>query len=115
MKNKKRFKLGVVDITMHENGFPKGLVLKRDVTTREARYILSKLLGFVLMERNEYDSYIEYADDLEYQTHLVNDWLKGDTDDDNIVEIAGDCSDEKLGLINMVPILSYLKKKGIIE
>jgi hypothetical protein len=111
----KKYNLGTVNVTMHENGFPKGLVIKRDVTTREARYILSMLLGFVLNKREDCLSSMEYDAMLMAETISVNDWLKGEIGDDSIIEFSGDCSDEKLGLINMIPILSYLKKKGIIE
>jgi hypothetical protein len=115
MKNKKKFKLGVVEITTRANGFPKGLILKRKVTTQEAKYILGALLVFVLATRDDFDCVSDYRDRLTEYTNTVNLWLKGGLDDDSIAELSCECSEEQLGLMNMIPILDYLKKKGVIE
>lgn len=40
--------------------------------------------------------------------------LVGDTDDYKIAGYAYDCSDESLGMFNMLTITQYLIKKGII-
>jgi hypothetical protein len=115
MGNKKRFNIGVVEITTRENGFPKGLILKRDVTIQETMLILGTLLGFVLVTRDDFDSISDYRDQLFEYKEKVNLWLKGELGDDCITELSCDCSDEQLGLMNMIPIFNYLKKKGIIE
>ena len=44
----------------------------------------------------------------------VNAWLRGDTDDSAIMEFAFDCSDDPIGIMNLIPIICYLQKKGII-
>lgn len=40
----KKYNIGVVKMTMETNGFPKGFILKRKPTIREAMYILENLL-----------------------------------------------------------------------
>jgi hypothetical protein len=115
MKNKKKFKLGVVEITTDLNGHSKGLILKRKVTTQEAKYILGTLLGFVLATGDDFDCFSDYRERLIEYTNTVNLWLEGKLDDDSIAELSCDCSEEQLGLMNMIPILAYLKKKGVIE
>ena len=75
--------------------------------------------GYVFSPYNYYDQedfefpeeYKEYNEEL---LNDVNDWLSGECDDDFISEYAYDCSDEPLGLHNMLIITNYLQKKGII-
>jgi len=112
---RKKFNLGSVKITTHKNGVPKGLILKRDVTIREAKYILSTLLGFVLYGPGDFSDRDEYRDFLNDYKLVVNRWLRGETSDGDVAAVICDCSGEQLGLMNMIPILSYLQKKGIIE
>lgn len=49
--NNKRYNIGTVGMTMETNGFPKGLILKRDLTLRECKHILGNLLGIELFTR----------------------------------------------------------------
>lgn len=105
--------LGKVKLTMHDNGFPKGFILKRELTVREARYLLDKLLGIDISDREcfEFQEYYnEYNDEL---CNNVNAWLRGDADDSIIAGYAYD-SDEQLGMHNMLIITQFLMKKGII-
>lgn len=106
--------LGKVKLTMHDNGFPRGFILKRELTVREARYLMYELLGINICEREDYESQEEYK---EYNDGLcldVNKWLRGDADESVIADYAYDCSDEQLGMHNMLIITQYLIKKGII-
>lgn len=53
-KTKQRnFNIGTVKITMETNGFPKGFILKRDLTLRECKHILGNLLGIELSTRED--------------------------------------------------------------
>lgn len=106
--------LGKVKLTMHENGFPKGFVLKRKATLRECRYILDNLLGINICTSEDYDYAEEYKEYNEELVQDVNDWLAGERDEDSISKYAYDCMDEQLGMHNMLIITNYLQKKGII-
>lgn len=110
----KIFNIGKVKLTMESNGFPKGFILKRALTVRECRYILYSLLGINIATKNDFDDAEEYREQNEEYVQTVNAWLRGETDDSAIMEFAFDCSDEQLGLMNMLPIVAYLQKKGLI-
>ena len=48
--------------------------------------------------------------------HDVNAWLRGEFEDSALMEeYAPDCSDEPIGVMCLVPVIPYLKKKGIID
>ena len=112
---KKKFNVGTVVMKMQDDDcIPKGLVLKRELTIRECCHIMRDLLMInINSEKDCYDSeeYKEYNSELKT---VVNDWLRGDVDDHNIMKCAYNCSDESIGMMNMVPILMYLKKREII-
>lgn len=122
MEKKKTFNLGKINTIKYGNGFVKGLVLNRDVTVREARYIMTNIFGIVINTLEDCDDAEEYN---YWNQELVNDvnaWLRGNIDDDTmkdrdyiIMNYAGDCSDEALGVMCMIPLLEYLKKKKIID
>jgi hypothetical protein len=106
--------LGKVKLVMHDNGFPKGFILKRRATLRECRYIMYELLGINIATREDFELQDEYTDYNKDLCKDVNDWLEGNLDEDAIAQYAYDCSDEQLGMHNMLIITSYLQKKGII-
>ena len=111
----KKFNVGTIKMNMETNGFPKGLVLNRELTLRECRYIMTELLGIDIQTRDCYEFSEDYKD---YNTELckdVNAWLRGDCYEDMIMEYAYDCSDEPIGMMNLIPIIVYLKKKNIIS
>ena len=114
-KTMKNYKMGSVKMMMEKNGFPKGLILKRELTLRECKYILDKLLGIDLLEREDFYDDEEYRDQMNNYKDTVNAWLKGDAADYSIAEFSYDYQFAQLGLMNMIPIVAYLKKKGIIE
>ena len=112
---KKKFNVGTVVMEIPKGDYiPKGLVLKRELTIREGRYIVGNLLMIgINSEEDCYDSeeYKEYNSELQ---KVVNDWLRGEAEDYSIMEYAYDCSDESIGVMNLIPILMYLKKREII-
>ena len=112
---KKKFNVGTIVMELQDvDCVPKGLVLKRDLTVRECRHIMRNLLMIEInSEEDCYDSdeYKEYNSELK---RVVNDWLRGEAEDYSIMEYAYDCSDESIGVMNLIPILMYLKKREII-
>ena len=115
MKTKK-FDLGVVKLEMEFNGFAKGLILKRDVSLRECKHIMRNLLGIDINGRDCFNELWEYKEYNENLVRNVNDWLKGNFEDTALMhEYAIDCYDEPIGIMNLVPIIKYLKTKDIIE
>lgn len=114
MKNKTQvFKLSPIKVKVMANGFYCGLVRKRDITIREARYILNKIFKIEIMttEDLEPDDYKEYNENL---LDIVQGWIDGEYDDTAIMEFAYDCSDEPLGIFNAFRLIQYLQKKEII-
>ena len=112
---KKKFNVGTVVMEIPKgDSVPKGLVLNRELTIRECRHIMKNLLMIdINTEEDCFDSeeYKEYNSELK---RVVNDWLRGDEEDYSIMEYAYDCSDEPIGMINLIPIIIYLKKREII-
>ena len=112
---KKKFNVGTVLMELQKDDtVPKGLVLKRELNIRECRYIMKNLL---MIDINTEDDCFDSEEYKEYNSALkttVNDWLRGDAEDDSIMEYAYDCSDEPIGMMNMIPIRMYLKKREII-
>lgn len=111
----KKFNIGTVKMEMHQNGFPKGLSLKRKLSIRESKHIMRNLLGIDLNDKDCFESFEEY---LQYNNDIctaVNGWLIGNCDDDTIMGYAYDCSDMPIGIMNLIPIINYLKKLNIID
>lgn len=111
----KKFNLGVVKMEMEPNGFPKGFMLKRNLTIKECKFIMRNLLGIDVLTNEDFidaEEYKEYNDDLK---DTVQKWLSGDAEDSAIMEYAYDCTGEEIGIMNLIPIICYLKKKDIID
>ena len=112
---KKKFNVGTVVMEIPKgDSIPKGLVLKRELTIRECRHIMKNLLMIEI--NSEEDCYDVYEYDV-YNSELqkdVNDWLRGDVDDYRIMNYAYGYSDESIGIMNLIPILMYLKKRDVI-
>ena len=112
---KKKFNVGTVLMELQKGDtVPKGLVLKRELNIRECRHIMKNLLMIdINTEEDCFDSeeYKEYNSELK---KTVNDWLRGDADDYRIMNYAYGYSDESIGIMNLIPILMYLKKREII-
>lgn len=111
----KTFVLGNIKTEMHPNGFVKGFILKRELTMQECRYIMKAFLGINIATRKDMYSAEDWSDYNQGLTKTVNNWLKGDSDDASIAKYAYDCADMQLGLMNLIPIICYLKKKNIID
>ena len=92
-----------------------GLVLKRKVTIREAKYILTNIFCIELLTKDDFENLEEYQIQNQEYTRVVNDWLIGKADDTAIMEFAWDCSDDPIGIFNLIAIISYLKKRNVIE
>ena len=115
MKTKK-FDVGLVKMELQPNGFVKGLVLKRDLNIRECKHIVKKCLGIDYFESDCFEDQSEYKEFNENLVHDVNAWLKGEFEDTALMEeYAPDCSDEPIGVMCLVPVILYLKKRGIID
>ena len=114
MKTKK-FDIGAVKIEMHSNGFPKGLCTKRDATLRECKHIMKNLLGIDTHDRDCFVDEQEYKEYNDNRVIDVNKWLRGDYEDHILMEDYAYDSYEPLGCMNLIPIIAYLKSKGIID
>ena len=90
-----------------------GLVLKRKVTIREAKYILTNIFGIELLTKDDFENLEEYQEQNQEYTRVVNDWLIGKADSTAIMEFAWD-SDEPISIFNLISIIYYLKKKNVI-
>ena len=112
--NSKSRKVLIKPFKMVSDSFDRGLVVKRDVNLREARYIMKHLLGIEIYEKEETDDLEEYNSYNEDLLQTVNEWIKGEVTDENIMEYASDCSDEPLGIWNAFKIVQYLQRKEII-
>ena len=78
-------------MTLYNNRTIKGLQLKRELTLREVKYIMGRLLGFNIFSRDDFETakaYRRYNDQL---LHDVTVWLHDDA------------------------VIVYLKKKQIID
>lgn len=111
----KKYNLGTIKVEMKDNGFPNGLILNRELTLRECRYILRNLLGIEIGTLEDFYDREEYSDYNDGLKKDVNEWMVGNLDDSAIMEYAYDCSDECLGIMNLIPIISYLKKHKVID
>lgn len=102
------------NVYVEDNGFDNGFVLKRNVTIREAKYIMKDILGIQILTIDDFQDKNEYID---YNRQLaldVNCWLLGQLDDQIIMDYAYDCSDEPIGIWNAFKIAEYLKLRKII-
>lgn len=93
----------------------KGLILKRELTTAECRYILKKILDIDICTREDVVDEEEYIEqNLEYQK-VINKWLKGECSSENVDYFRIIWDDRKIDIIDLIPILAYLKKRKIID
>ena len=122
----KEFKFKPINVTLEGSGIVCGFLLKRDLRIEEARYIVGKLLGIDVMNLSDFD-YGDMDDSEQVKDNLdefnsynnelcdhVNNWLRGRCDDSIIMDYAYDCSDEPLGIFNLLPIIEYLQQINVI-
>ena len=89
--------------------------MKIKVTLREPKYNLTNILGIELQTKDDFEDLEEYQEQNQEYTRVVNDWLSGKTDDTAIMEFAYDCSDDAIGIFNLIAIIYYLKKRNVID
>lgn len=70
------YNLGIIKMTTGK--VDKGLILKRELTIAECRYVLKKILDINIYTREDVINEEEYTEqNLEYQK-IVNKWLRGE-------------------------------------
>lgn len=106
------YNLGIIKMTTGKVG--KGLILKRELSLDECKYILSEILGFELYTCEDFDDEEEYQEQMDEYKDTVNSWLKGDYEDQCIADLCVSYLEDSLGIMNMVLIIDYLKKLSVI-
>ena len=106
------YNLGIVKMTTGESG--RGLILKRELSLDECKYILSEIFGIKLYTREDFDDEEEYQEQMDKYKDIINAWLKGDRDDQYILDSYMSYLENSLGIMNMVLIIDYLKKLSVI-
>lgn len=100
-------------MTTGESG--RGLILKRELSLDECKYILSEIFGITLYTREDVVDEEEYIEqNLEYQK-VVNKWLKGECSSKNVDYFRIIWDDRKIDIVDLIPILAYLKRRKIID
>lgn len=89
----KKINIGEVNMISCNDGTIKGsqLKLKRELTLREVKYIMGRLLGFSIFSRDDFETAKEYRKYNKQLLHDVTIWLHNDV------------------------VIAYLKKKQIID
>lgn len=106
------YNLGIIKMTTRESG--RGLILKRELSLDECKYILSEIFGITLYTREDFDDEEEYQEQMDKYKDTINAWLKGDRDDQYILDSYMSYLENSLGIMNMVLIIDYLKKLSVI-
>lgn len=107
------YNLRIVKMTTGESG--RGLILKRELSLDECKYILSEIFGIKLYTREDVVDEEEYIEqNLEYQK-VVNKWLKGECSSKNVDYFRIIWDDRKTDIVDLIPILAYLKRRKIID
>lgn len=107
------YNLGIIKMTTGESG--RGLILKRELSLDECKYILSEIFGITLYTREDVVDEEEYIEqNLEYQK-VVNKWLKGECSSKNVDYFRIIWDDRKTDIVDLIPILAYLKRRKIID
>ena len=106
------YNLGIIKMTTGKVG--KGLILKRELSLDECKYILSEIFRFELYTREDFDDEEEYQEQMDKYKDTINAWLKGDRDDQYILDSYMSYLENSLGIMNMVLIIDYLKKLSVI-
>lgn len=107
------YNLGIIKMTTGESG--RGLILKRELSLDECKYILSEIFGIKLYTREDFDDEEDYQEQMDEYKDTVNAWLKGDCEDQYIADLfCVNYLENYLGITNMVLIIDYLKKLSVI-
>jgi hypothetical protein len=106
------YNLGIIKMTTGKVG--KGLILKRELSLDECKYILSEIFRFESYTLEDFYDEEEYQKQMDEYKDTVNAWLKGDRDDQYILDSYMSYLENSLGIMNMVLIIDYLKKLSVI-
>lgn len=107
------YNLGIIKMTTGKVG--KGLILKRELSLDECKYILSEIFRFESYTLEDFYDEEEYIEqNLEYQK-VVNKWLKGECSSKNVDYFRIIWDDRKTDIVDLIPILAYLKRRKIID
>lgn len=112
MENK-TYNIDSFQMTMEKNGFPKGFILNRDLTFDECKHIMEHLLGIILGDVSDFfdmEEYNGYCDEL---VKNVNDWLRGDCDDDYLMYIYAYGDD--IGVMSIIPVIEFLQERNVLK
>ena len=102
-------------VSLHQDKETKGLIVKRELTLQESRYILSNILFVQLSTRSDFEDKEEYAGYNQELTEDVNKWMKGDLGDDVLMNnYASDCGAYPIGIWNSIRIIEYLQARGVL-
>ena len=109
----KTFKIDIIQMTMEKNGFPKGLILNRELDFNECKHLMEDILGIFLCNVSDFfdiEEYNEYCDEL---VENVNDWLRGECDDGYLSSQYAYCDD--IGTMNIIPVIDFLQERNILK
>lgn len=99
------------------NPIPYALVLKRDLTVREACHCLRNIMGFDIdLSIDEFETREERDDFRREITEVFNDYLRGKSDWSSLCDITYcyDYDGEGLPIACILYLMEYLIKKGIV-
>lgn len=98
------------------NPYMRGLVMKRDLTTREACHIYREIYLFNLdLSLDDFDK--EERDDFYKDiTQTMNNYIKGDCSWNDLCEATYCYDDDESGasIASQLKLVEYLQKKGVI-
>ena len=99
------------------NPYMRGLVIKRDLTTREACYIYRNIFLFDLdFSLDDFDSKAEKEDFYGDITEKMNSYLKGEVGWRDLCNATYcyDDDDDGASIASHIKLVEYLQKKGVI-
>ena len=99
------------------NPYMRGLVTKRDLTTREACHIYREIFLFDLdYSLEDFDSREEKEDFYKDITQKMNSYIKGDVSWNDLCEATYCYDDDESGasIASQLKLVEYLQKKGVI-
>lgn len=100
------------------NPYMRGLVMKRDLTTREACYIYREIYLFNLdLSLDDFESKEERDNFYKDITQTMNDYIKGDCSWNDLCEATycyDDDDESGTSIASQLKLVEYLQKKGVI-
>lgn len=99
------------------NPYMRGLVTKRDLTTREACHIYREIYLFNLdLSLDDFESKEERDDFYQDITKKMNDYIKGDCSWNDLCEATYCYDDDESGssIASQLKCVEYLQKRGVI-